>query len=55
MSHACQTITTEGTAEKCLDKRVQSKQTPKHKLDCRKCRQTIAARVAKSKTFPVHT
>jgi len=27
-----QTITTEWTAAKCLDKRVQSKQTPKHKL-----------------------
>ena len=30
-----QTITTEWTAEKCLDKRVQSQQTPKHKLGTR--------------------
>jgi len=27
-----QTVTTESTADKYLDKRVQSKQTPKHKL-----------------------
>ena len=32
MSPAAQTITTEWTAEKCLDKRVQSKQASKHKL-----------------------
>ena len=32
MATAAQTIKTEWTAEQCLDKRVQSKQTPKHKL-----------------------
>ena len=56
MSHA-QTIATEWTAEKCLDKRVQSKQTRKHKLGNReqtdggKCRQTLAAQAAKTEQF----
>ena len=52
-----QTITTEWTEEKCLEKRVQSKWMLKHKLGNRtnidrwskyKCIQTIAAQVAES-------
>ena len=47
-----QTVTAEWTVEKCLDKRVQSKQSPKHKVgnrtDGRKCRQTIATQAADS-------
>ena len=48
-----QTLATEGTAEKCLDKRVQSKRVPKHKLgkginrwSKYKCMPTIAAQIA---------
>ena len=50
-----QTIITEWKAEKCLEKRVQNKRMPKHKLGNQtntwskyKCTQTIAAQVAKS-------
>ena len=32
MSAAAETITTEWTAEKCLDKRMQNKKSSKHKL-----------------------
>jgi len=44
-----QTITTEWTAEKCLDFREQSKQTPKHKLGNRTNRWSADARYASSK------
>ena len=47
-----QTITTEWTAEKCLDKSVQSKQTSKHKLGKQTNRRskvhTLAAQIARS-------
>ena len=48
-----QTVTTEWTAEKWLEKQVQSKQTPHTSLateqtDGRKCRQTLAVQVAKT-------
>ena len=46
-----QAITTEWTAEKWVEKRVQSKQTSEHhvteKTDGRKCRQTLATQAAK--------
>ena len=53
-----QTITTEWTAEKWVDKRVKSKQTPKHKLaateqtDGRNCWKTLSAQVVDSFSLP---